>query len=372
MFWAINKTIYDQLKEQGYSELECKKRSVYNNAEVLKNFQKEKIKDIKWVDCSGIQTMNTEFKPVFYTSSHDRYDPNNHEYIFVQAHFKLAKGEVITYRDKDDKHTTAQHILAGILINKIPFTVYYRDIPINIADLDLKIYNRTQEHILEKGFISKELGVNRQADLLFEVTKSNLTIGKGLVFEIRNTESRKSIEAKSKDWINAGYSLISIDIDRFDFKNYCFKKDKDILVYRLFEDIDFILNALQKMRDNYVFLDNFSEKCDDIERRNYLMKNGDHNYKFVEAEYVQNIILYIIKINKKEKYVDISALDYMNKKIIIRIWTNQLEKLNFSNWKLFNFQKFYVKKYMEHIFLSSNKNSIIEEIKLRDVDGSMD
>ena len=45
----------------------------------------------------------------------------------------------------------------------------YRDIPFYLDDIDLKLKDKTTEHILEQSFIDNEIGINRRADLLFEL-----------------------------------------------------------------------------------------------------------------------------------------------------------------------------------------------------------
>jgi len=173
----------------------------------------------------------------------------------VRAYFKLRSGEKISYSKSDDRHTTAQHILCGLIMNKEPIRVNYRDIPFNLCDLNLDIKNKTTEHILEQSYIEKEIGINRRADLLFELEEPNLTFGRGLVFEIVNSEDMSSIKEKSKDWARAGYSLIAIPINNFDFIEYGLKKDNYIIMYQLFDDLNLYLELTnKKLRFNATLL----------------------------------------------------------------------------------------------------------------------
>jgi len=55
----------------------------------------------------------------------------------------------------------------------------------------------------------------RRSDFLVEFEEWNEKFGKGIVIEIYNSESIKSIEEKQTDWNNAHYSFIALDINSF-------------------------------------------------------------------------------------------------------------------------------------------------------------
>jgi len=371
MFWCIVKNVYEELLNKGFSEKKALKESCYNSAEINRNWSKELRRDFVYWDCSGIETLITDKKKVSYVKSHDR--KTEESWYRVRAYFRLGKDQVSTYSISDDKHTTAQHILAGLILNDEKIKIKYRDIPFYLNDLNLIIKNRTKEHILEQSFIDKEIGVNRKADLLFELETPNLTFGKGIIFEIMNTESMSSIKEKSIDWAKVGYSLVAIPIDNFDFKELKLKEDNYLVMYRLFDDLNIYLEILSKIRENAPLIDNFNTNVREMERKMFLWRSGRHNFKLINNEKVNSILLYCIdnelKNFKGKKKIILNCYDFSNRLINVNIWdTNPLFKKLIKNkisQELIKIESGYFKEYLMNINLTLNSYSKIKIINLQ-------
>jgi len=370
MFWGIIKEIYLELLKKGNTDEESRKLACYNSVEIKRNWSHEQIKKFHFWDCSGIKTLITEKKEVSYISSQERV--RNLEVYFVRAHFRLKSGERINYKKKDDKHTTAQHILAGLILQEEPIKINYRDIPFRLNELNLLIKNRTSEHIIEKSYIEKELGINRTADLLFELEEPNLTFGKGIVFEIINTEDMSSIKEKSKDWVKAGYSLVAIPISNFDFDEFSLKKDNYLIMYRLFDDLNIYLEILQKVKQNEPLIDNFNKNVKEMERKMFLWRSGRHEYNLIDDEKMNSIYLFcfdyeIINLKDKKKHI-LRCYDYSNKLIDIIIWDNNpiLNKIKIDELlnELIKIENAYFKEYLGEVNLTLNQYSRINCIDL--------
>lgn len=374
MFWAIIKNVYEELIKKGYSDRDALKEACYNSAEINRNWSRESRKGFIYWDCSGIETLITDKKKVSYVKPHDRKASDT--WYRVRAYFRLGNDEKVTYSMSDDKHTTAQHILAGLILNNEKIKIKYRDIPFYLNDLNLIIKDRTKDHILEQSFIDKEIGVNRFADLLFELETPNLTFGKGIVFEIMNTESLSSIKEKSIDWAKAGYSLVAIPISNFDLKELKLKDDNYLVMYRLFDDLNIYLEILSKIRENGPLIDNFNSNVREMERKMFLWRSGRHNFRFLNNEKVSSILLYCINselknFKGKEKFI-LNCYDFSNKLIDVDIWdTNPLfEKIKNNNLskELLKIESCYFKEYIMDISLVLNSYSKIKIIDINSGD----
>lgn len=370
MFWAIIKEIYEELINKGSSENESKEKSCYNSAEIIRNWSKEQIDKFTFWDCSGIKSLITDKKVVSFIREHERI--RNLEVYSVRDHFRLKAEEKLSYNKKDDRHTTAQHILAGLIFQGEPIKINYRNIPFRLNDIDLNIKNKTSDHILEQCYIEKELGINRRADLLFELNEPNLTFGKGIVFEIMNNEDYSSIKEKSKDWAKAGYSLVAIPISNFNFEDYSLKKENYLIMYRLFDDINIYLEILQKIKQNEPLIDNFNKNVREMENKMFLWRTGRHNYKLVKDEKVNSIYLFcfdfeVMNLRERKKYI-FKCYDYSNKLIDVDLWNNnplcKSISRDYLSSNLIKIENAYFKEYLGEISLCLNKYSKINIIKV--------
>lgn len=363
--------------KRGDSETEARRKSCYNSADLLRNYSPETLNKFTFWDCSGIKTLNTDKIEISYIKKHERSYFGG--YYFVRAHFRI-KGEKkeLSYSKTDDKHTTAQHILASLIFNKEPIRMDYRDIPFYINDIDLKLEEKTTEHVLEQKRIDEEFGINRRADLLFELETPNLTFGKGFVFEITNTESWSNIKEKAKDWSQVGYTLIHIPIENFDFKNHALKKDYYTIVYRLFDDLNLYIEILQGIRESKPMIDNFNKQKREMERKLFLMRNYEHFYQLKHDEKVKSITLFCMeqKIDrpKKKRFVLLRCYDYMNRFIDVIVWESNplFEKIESNEFtkKLVQINQAYFKEERGPIKLVLNRYSEISKVNINEVENA--
>jgi hypothetical protein len=376
MFWTIIKDVYEELNKKGLSEEESLKKACYNSMDMKRNWSSEQIK--KWNkkdgfwDCSGIQTLITDKQKVSYIDEHIREGKN--EYYNVRAFFRLPKDKSTSYSKKDDKHTTAQHILAALILQREQIRIDYRDIPFYLDDIDLILKDKTAEHILEQSFIDRDIGINRRADLLFELETPNLTFGKGFVFEIINSEDMASIKEKSKDWAKVGYSLIAIPIENFDFDNFGLKKDNYLILHRLFDDLNLYLDLLKKIKDNEPLIDNFNKNVKEMERKIFLWRSGRHSYQILDNEKVSSLLLFCItkelrKFKGRQKLI-LTCSDYSNRLIDIDIWDNNSLFNEFlykeMQNKLMKVEGGYFKEYLGDVSLVLNQFSKLKQIEINE------
>jgi len=374
MFWAIIKDIYDEFIAKGMNDLEAMKKACYSSMEMRRNWSQEQITKFKFYDCSGVKTLTTDKKLVSFVTEQQRTYKEG--YYFVRAHFRLPKDTKITYNVKDDKHTTAQHILAGLILNGEKIRLNYRDIPFYLNELNLDLKDKGSEHVLEQSYIEKEIGINRRADLMFELETPNLTFGKGFVFEVINTEDMKSIKEKSRDWAKVGYSLVAVPIDNFDFEDYGLKEDNYFIFYRLFDDINVYLELMRKIKENEPLIDNFNESVREMEKKMFLWRSGRHKYKFVNEEKVHEILLYCIDREemsfKGKRKLSLKCYDASNKLIDIEVWSSNpiFESVKLKDFKdsLIKITSAYFKEYAGDINLVLNKYSTIRELNVNGKD----
>lgn len=378
MFWTIIKPIYEEFIKKGSDKKEAKLKACYNSVEMRRNWSQEQIE--KWnqnklfVDCSGDKTLVSDFKPVSFITEHDRKFKEG--YYFVRPHFRLIGGEKVSYKIEEDKHTTAQHILAGLILNNEKIKLQYRDIPFYLNDIDLDIKNRTADHFIEKKYIEESIGINRRADLLFNLKVPNLTFGKGIVFEIVNSESMESIKVKAKDWARVGYSLVVVPIDNFDFNNYGLKEDNYLILYQLFDDINIYLELMRKIKENEPLIDSFNYNVKEMEKRMFFWRSGQHSYEFKDKESVPEILLWcndkiteVYKKSGKSKIV-FNCHDAGNKLIDVDVWNNhplylELVNKNFNN-QLIKFTKSSFKEYQGKVSLVLGNFSTIKVINIKE------
>lgn len=378
MFWCVIKSVYEEMLDKGYSNNESIKAACYNSMEMKSNWSIEQIEEFNknnmlW-DCSGIKNIKTDKKKVSYINEHNR--AFNDSFYYVRSFFRLGNGEKLTYKSSDDKHTIAQHILAGLILSKEKIKINYRDIPFYLNEIDIDIKKKTVDHVLEQSYIDNNIGVNRKADLLFELKNPNLTFGKGFVFEITNTESQESIENKSKDWAKAGYTLISVPINNFDFENYGLKNEPYFILYRLFDDLNLYLNILKKIKDNEPLIDNFNKNIKEMEIKNFLWKSGFHNYDIMHDEKIDSILLYcmnyrITKYKSSKRAKIIQCYDYKNRLFEMIIWDsnplfNKINECDFIG-KLIKLEYAFFKSFRNDINIYLTKFSKIKEINFEEV-----
>ena len=376
MFWAIIKPIYEELKQKGSEDKEARKKACYNSVEMRRNWSQEQIKEWNdkklFVDCSGDTTLQTDWKNVsFITAQERKYE---HGYYRVRAHFRLQGKEKVSYKIEEDKHTTAQHILAGLILSEENIQLQYRDIPFYLNEIELELKDRTADHFIEKSYIEDVIGINRRADLLFDLKVPNLTFGKGIVFEIVNSESMESIKAKAKDWARAGYSLVVIPIDNFDFKNYGLKEDNYLIMYQLFDDINVYLELMRKIKENEPLIDSFNDNVREMEKRMFFWRSGKHNYEFRDKENVEEIMLWCddkdtINFKSGKSKLVLNCHDAGNKLIDVDIWENHELFHGLSISKLHNqllkVTGAYFNEYKGKVSLVLSKFSTIKSINVK-------
>ena len=379
MFWAIIKEVYEELINKNFSEKESLEKACYNSVEMLRNWSQEQIREFTYYDCSGIQTLLTDKLNVSYIEEHQRQ--LNNSYYFVRPHFRLSKENKLSYTKSDDKHITAQHILAALILQEEPIKINYRDIPFNLNDINLKLKNKTSEHVLEqthnnKGtYIENGIGINRRADLLFELETPNLTFGKGFVFEIYNTESLDSIKEKSKDWASAGYTLIGISIKDFDFEEFGLRKEPKFILHRLFDDLNLYLELLKKIKYNEPLIDNFNKNVKEMEFKMFLWKSGRHNYNLEKGEKIDSMLLYSlskeIKNFKGKKLLILTCYDYRNQLFDLKIWDtnplfNKIDNLLIIN-KLLKLEYAFFDSYENEISIKLNSYSKLKILDFEEI-----
>jgi len=373
MFWTIIKEVYEELIKKGFSEKEALEKGCYNSVEMLRNWSREQIKKYNYYDCSGIQTLLTDKLNVSYIEGHERKLNNN--YYRVRAHFRLNKEIKLSYTKSDDKHITAQHILAALILQGEKIKINYRDIPFNLNDIDLKLKNKTSEHVLEQTYIDNEIGINRRADLLFELETPNLTFGKGFVFEIYNTESLDSIKEKSKDWANVGYTLIGISIKDFDFEEFGLNKKPKFILHRLFDDLNLYLELLKKIKYNEPLIDNFNKNIREMEFKMFLWKSGRHNYNLEKDEKINSMLLYSlskeIKNFKGKRLLILTCYDYKNQLFDLKIWDtnplfNKIDNLLIIN-KLLKLEYAFFDSYENEISIKLNSYSKLKILDFEEI-----
>jgi hypothetical protein len=376
MFWTIIKPLYEELVKKGMSEKEALKKACYNSLEMRRNWSQEKIEEwnssSKLIDCSNDKTLQTDKVPVSYIPGHDRTYRDG--YYYVRAHFRLHVGSKVSYKVEEDKHLTAQHILAGLILNKEKIRLNYRHIPFYLDEIELDLKNRTSEHFLEQSYIEEEMGINRRADLLFELKTPNLTFGRGFVFEIVNTESMDSIKEKAMDWARAGYSLIVIPISNFDFDNYGLKKDNYLIMYQLFDDLNVYLELMKKIKQNEPLIDSFNDNVKEMETKMFFWRSGRHTYEFKDREKVNEILLYCIgsevKNFKTKTKIALNCYDAGNKLIDVDIWQDnplfdQVKSINLRN-QLLRINSASFSEYQGKVSLVLSQWSKIKKINIKE------
>ncbi|MBU2249110.1 MAG: hypothetical protein KKD77_20350 [Gammaproteobacteria bacterium] len=131
-------------------------------------------------------------EPVFIKEEHTRIDPRCPDIIIVSSHFFHSPNSTC----KEAKETTThfnrkQFVLSQLYANKVSLSSgkTILQIPQNeIAGIEQTVGNRT-------------------ADVLVIFKNFDPVFGKGIVFEVMETETMESIESKMQSWATQGYSF---------------------------------------------------------------------------------------------------------------------------------------------------------------------
>jgi len=237
LFWAINKKLYEDCKKEGKTEIESIKKSLCLSIQML-SINKE-LFDQNTVLVPGY----TEFygydrieRKVFteqkwtYVKGFDRKVNDQEQY--VRSYFTPSeKGTEYTIRIEDKDlmtHKSAQDVLLVELLEG-SLEVEYNGIMIPLTKFNIKKFSDFQDYLeveieIQKGGHKS----SRRADLLVKFKDWNDKFGKGIAFEIFNTESEKSIKEKEYDWNLSHYSYVSLNINQFDLINSHIKKNRQI------------------------------------------------------------------------------------------------------------------------------------------------
>jgi len=245
MLRAINKKLYNDAKNQGLSEIECLNKSNCHSIFIYQSFP-------NIFDNNKI--ILPQYKEFFGWDRNKREVLTDENWTFVK-YYKRKDGievrDFFTPSEKgkkynrvkeltdEGKHRTAQDILlAEFLDGTLNINYYELCIPIPVNCFGLIKKNKYLEvsinfkELFEKGLNHKE---SRQADMLIEFKNWNEKFGKGIAFEIYNTESKKSIKEKENDWTNAGYSYVALDINNFNLNAEEIKNERKIEVVAAFD-----------------------------------------------------------------------------------------------------------------------------------------
>jgi len=236
MLRAINKKLYDNAKKEGLTELECRKKGDCHSVFIYQSFpnilDSNKILLPEYKEFYGFDQNKREVlidQKWTFVTGYKRKDN-----VVVRNYFTPSeKGKVyskVSGLTDEGKHRTAQDILlAQFIEGSLKIKYFNMFVPINCFDLQ-KSENYLEQSKNFKGLFEQKLNhkESRQADMLVEFENWNEKFGKGIVFEIYNSESIKSIKEKENDWTNGHYSYVAINIDDFNLNTEEIKENRNL------------------------------------------------------------------------------------------------------------------------------------------------
>ena len=297
--WAINKKIYeDSIKEfseqESINKAKCfsinaytKFKGIFIDKKIISPEYKEfygfnritrgVIKEQKWTYVASFEKRKEDliiivrsfFTPSIRNSNYKSYDPNSEE----------------------DTHRAAQDILLAQFLEGT-LNVHYHGIKIPINNFDISIREDVEKYLeqtknfkelFEKGMNYKE---SRIADLLIEFRNWNEKFGKGIAFEIANTESEKSLKEKENDWTNGHYSYVPLDIKTFNLLDESIKQERSIQIINPFDkhrvkELELIhyqsINNEKQLKELTQFFLEFKEKINNNQEGYIQTKNMQLN-----------------------------------------------------------------------------------------------
>ena len=119
----------------------------------------------------------------------------NNQIEYVCSHFAHKPDSTCPNAKESDEHKSRKAILLTWL--------FHEKIKLNLYGME---YNIPKKFVQDMEVIRG----NNRADVLIEFDSFNPMFGRGIVFEIMESETQESIEIKTKQWQSKGYSLISI------------------------------------------------------------------------------------------------------------------------------------------------------------------
>lgn len=220
MLWAINKKVYEDSIAAGQDEKEAQHKSLC--CSVLMRTDK---KDI----FTSEEVLLPDYKEFYGFDRYSRTVLKGQKWTYVKGYMRKDEVRVrdfftpsekgVTYRrynsSEDEGHYIAQDILLASFLDG-ELRVIYNDVMIplncfNFIKKDAHLYLEQTRKMFGKTIYKAE----RRADFLIDFKNYNPSFGRGIVIEIANTETQKSLTEKQHDWNCNGYSYISVSISAF-------------------------------------------------------------------------------------------------------------------------------------------------------------
>lgn len=220
MLWAINKKIYEDSIAQGKDEKEAQhdalccsvlisteKKEILSKENIIlpeykefygfNRFSREVLKEQKWTYVKGYVRKDEMRVRDFFTPSEKG------------AAYRIYNSPI------DEGHHIAQDILLASFLDGA-LRVKYNDVMIPVNCFNILKRSAIQYIEQSRKMYGNTLYKNeRHADFLVEFNSYNPTFGRGIVIEIANTETDKSLMEKQHDWNCSGFSYISVGISVF-------------------------------------------------------------------------------------------------------------------------------------------------------------
>lgn len=244
VLWAINKCLYEDSIKKGLRKREAINKSKCFSIGIMEQFgfifEKGYLKP-QYREFYGFDRMSRDVTNTQWTFVKE-YEKQNG--IRVRSFFTPSKKGINKETQKnisdDQKHMIAQDILLAQFIEGT-LKINYHNIPIEVRNFHIKMKKDPEEYLeqtkdfnelFELGFLHKS---SRRADMLIEFVNWNEKFGKGIAFEIANTEQIKSLKEKEQDWNKNHYSYVALDIKQFNINDESLKSDLKIKVTSPFD-----------------------------------------------------------------------------------------------------------------------------------------
>jgi len=223
----------------------------------------------------------------------------------------------------DDRHKLAQEILLSEFLGG-NLCINYFNINIPLNNFNIIKHNDPESH-LEQTRDLKDIYTNgiaykehRRADFLIDFDSWNEKFGRGIVFEIANTEGDKSLEEKKNDWNNIHYSYVVLKLSDFNL-------DDDILINKRNINVSACMDIFKEktlfdIKQQHI---NNDEKIKELENTIKSLKNNllSHELKIQQhfKDELENKIEYSISQIKNEILPSDETIESMEEKVLQEI-----------------------------------------------------
>lgn len=165
-------------------------------------------------------------KPVTPIKKHKRVIHNKE--ILIPSFFRIMAGYGGCISYESDEHKAGKIIVASLIEYHKDFIFTYRGKKIKIPSF---------KKVPELKYRWEQKRGERRADVLFEFTKFNAFLGKGIAIEIAISENKKSLYEKTIDWVKNRYSVIWLFSEDFSENTLKYNNIEIKYPYGLFYDI---------------------------------------------------------------------------------------------------------------------------------------